>query len=76
MSNYKKRIIEEIWDELWSGCGEQLELVEPQHWNKYITLALMNMLAKEKEITEYYKKRIDHENTEYRTGIRGMVIPS
>ena len=76
MNNYKNKIINEIWDEVWSGCGEQLELVDPRLWNMHLAKVLMNMLVKEREITKYYKNRIDNENNQCRTGIRGMGIPS
>ncbi len=49
----------EIWDEVLSGCGEQLEHLEPSLWNSYVAKVLIRLLSKERELNKYYKKRIE-----------------
>ncbi len=50
---------EEIWREIWTCCGEQLELIDPNKWANYLPRVLMNMLVKERDLNEYYKKRLE-----------------
>ncbi len=60
MNKQKTNPIDEIWDELISGCGEQLELLDPSLWDFYLTKVLMKLLVKERDLTKYYKKRLEN----------------
>lgn len=51
-----KDLEEELINELWQGCGEQLELIHPIFWNQAMVPVLVKMLLHERELKEHYKK--------------------
>ena len=48
-------IEKEIMDELIDGCGEQLECYHPNFWSNALVPVLVKMVAKERDLKEYYK---------------------
>lgn len=62
MNNFHISESDHLWDEIWSGCGEQLEHVDPRYWNSNLVKVLMRLLKKERELNLYYKGRLN-ENT-------------
>lgn len=56
----------EIVDEIWEGCYEQLSMIDPILWDYALVPVFVRMIAKERDMKEYYKKRLDVEQS--RTG--------
>ncbi len=52
MNNLETQVLEEIW----SGCGEQLELIHPAFWNMSLVPVLIRMIAKQRDDIKYLKK--------------------
>lgn len=48
----------EILDEVFTGCGEMLEMIPLESRGEYIANVLARLLAKERKLTEHYKKVI------------------
>lgn len=55
MKTRSRDIEQEIVEQLWIGCGEQLESLSPNLWNQKVVPVLLRMLAKERELKEYYQ---------------------
>lgn len=46
----------QIQDEIFNGCGEIIEMLPLERRGEYIANVLVKLLAKERELTEHYKK--------------------
>lgn len=47
-----------ILDEVFNGCGEMIEMLPLERRGEYLANVLVKLLARERELTEYYKKLI------------------
>lgn len=52
MTNNEHKILEEIFE----GCGEMIEMLPCERRAEYVANVLVKLLAKERELSEYYKK--------------------
>ncbi len=48
----------QILDEIFNGCGEMIEMLPLERRGEYLANVLVKLLARERELTEYYKKII------------------
>lgn len=48
----------QILDEVFTGCGEMIEMLPLERRGEYLANVLVKLLVKERELTEYYKKII------------------
>ena len=48
----------QIFDEVFNGCGEVIEMLPLERRGEYIANVLIKLLAKERELSNHYKKVI------------------
>lgn len=53
--NNKEKFAHEIYDK----CGEHLEMIPEELWGQYLIPVFFKLLYNERELKEYYKKRLD-----------------
>lgn len=55
MSRHKIDVENEIWDK----CSEYLEMIPEESWDQFLLPVFYKMLVSQRELTEYYKKRLE-----------------
>lgn len=51
--------VDELMLHVYHQCEEVLEMIPAEHRGGYLASVLVRLLSKEKELTDYYKKRLE-----------------